>query len=103
MERLVENQINKKVKVLRTGNGLELCDARFDDYCRTHGIERHRTCTYIPQQNGVVERMNRTIMERVRCMMNEYGLGEEFWAEAATMAAYLINRSPCSAIDHNVP
>lgn len=100
---LVENQMNKKVKVLRTDNGLEFCNARFDEYCRKHGIERHRTCTYTPQQNGVAERMNRTIMEKVRCMLNESGLDEEFWAEAAATAAYLINRSPCSAVDHNVP
>ncbi|CAA7045319.1 unnamed protein product [Microthlaspi erraticum] len=42
-------------------------------------------------------------MEKVRCMLSESGFGEEFWAEAASTAAYLINRSPCSAIDHNVP
>ncbi|CAA7015031.1 unnamed protein product [Microthlaspi erraticum] len=100
---LVENQMNKIVKVLRTDNGLEFCNVKFDDYCRTHGIERHRTCTYTPHQNGVAERMNRTLMEKVRCMLNESGLGEEFWAEAASTAAYVINRSPCSAIDHNVP
>lgn len=100
---LVENQMSKKVKVLRTDNGLEFCNAKFDEYCKVHGIERHRTCTYTPQQNGVAERMNRTIMEKVRCLLNESGLGEEFWAEAASTATYLINRSPCSAIDHNVP
>uniref|UniRef100_A0A1J3F7G4 Retrovirus-related Pol polyprotein from transposon TNT 1-94 n=1 Tax=Noccaea caerulescens TaxID=107243 RepID=A0A1J3F7G4_NOCCA len=102
-QELVQNQVNKKVKVLRTDNGLEFCNTRFDDHCKAHGIERHRTCTYTPQQNGVAERMNRTIMEKVRCMLSESGLGEEFWAEAAATAAYLINRSPCSAIDHNVP
>ena len=100
---LVENQMNKKVKVLRTDNGLEFCNAKFDDHCKTYGIERHRTCTYTPQQNGVAERMNRTLMEKVRCMLNESGLGEEYWAEAAATAAYVINRSPSSAIDHNVP
>lgn len=100
---LVENQINRKVKVLRTDNGLEFCNAKFDDYCKTHMIERHRTCTYTSQQNGMTDRMNRTIMEKVRCMLNESGLGEEFWAEAASIAAYVINISPCSAIDHNVP
>ncbi|CAA7047040.1 unnamed protein product [Microthlaspi erraticum] len=100
---LVENQVNKKVKVLRTDNGLEFCNSRFNDYCKKFGIERHRTCTYTPQQNGVAERMNRTIMEKVRCLLDESGLGEPFWAEAAATAAYLVNRSPCSAIDHNVP
>ncbi|AAF19226.1 Highly similar to Ta1-3 polyprotein [Arabidopsis thaliana] len=100
---LVENQVNKKVKCLRTDNGLEFCNSRFDSYCKEHGIERHRTCTYTPQQNGVAERMNRTIMEKVRCLLNKSGVEEVFWAEAAATAAYLINRSPASAINHNVP
>ena len=100
---LVENQVDKRVKCLRTDNGLEFCNTRFDAYCKTHGIERHRTCTYTPQQNGVAERMNRTIIEKVRCLLNESGLDESFWAEAASTAVYIINRSPASAIDHNVP
>jgi len=100
---LVENQTDKRVKCLRTDNGLEFCNIKFDSYCKKYGIERHRTCTYTPQQNGVAERMNRTVMEKVRCLLNESGLEEEFWAEAATTAVYIINRSPSAAIDHNVP
>jgi hypothetical protein len=100
---LVENQVDRKIKCLRTYNGLEFCNTKFDRYCKTHGIGRHRTCVYTPQQNGVAERMNRTIMKKVRCLLNESGLDESFWAEAAATAAYIINRSPASAIDHNVP
>ena len=99
----VENQVDRKVKCLRTDNGLEFCNIKFDRYCKTHGIERHKTCVYTPQQNGVAERMNRTIMEKVRCLLIEFGLDESFWAEAAATVAYIINRSPASAIDHNVP
>ena len=100
---LVENQVDRKIKCLRTYNGLEFCNTKFDRYCKTHGIGRHRTCVYTPQQNGVAERMNRTIMEKVRCLLIEFGLDESFWAEAAATVAYIINRSPASAIDHNVP
>ncbi|KAG7563868.1 Integrase catalytic core [Arabidopsis suecica] len=100
---LVENQVGKKVICLRTDNGLEFCNSKFDSFCKEHGIERHRTCTYTPQQNGVAERMNRTVMEKVRCLLNESSLEETFWAEAATTASYLINRSPASGIDHNIP
>ena len=102
-KKLVENQVNKKVKCLRTDNGLEFCNKDFDSFCRGQGIERHRTCAYTPQQNGVAERMNRTIMEKVRCLLNESGLEEEFWAEAVSIAVYQINRSPSSAIDYNIP
>lgn len=62
---LVENLVDKIVKCLRTDNGLEFCNTKFDAYCKTHGIERHITCAYTPQQNGVAERMNKTIMEKV--------------------------------------
>ncbi|CAA7059578.1 unnamed protein product [Microthlaspi erraticum] len=62
----VESHTEKKIKCLRTDNGLEFCNTLFDDLCRKSGIKRHRTCTYTPQQNGVSERMNRTIMDKVR-------------------------------------
>ncbi|WZY88109.1 hypothetical protein YC2023_044844 [Brassica napus] len=61
------------------------------------------TCAYTPQQNGVAERMNRTIMEKVRCFLSESGLGEEFWSEAAAFSVYTINRSPSSAVGFKVP
>lgn len=68
---LVENQSEKKVKTLRTDNGLEVFNRQFDEYCGAKGIQRHRTCAYTPQQNGVADRINRTIMEKVRTMLNE--------------------------------
>ena len=101
-KKLVENQINKKVKCLRTDNGREFCDTEFERFCREHGIERHKTCTCTPQHNSVAKRMNRTIMEKVRCLLDESGLGEEFWPEAVSVAMYQINQSPSSAIDSNI-
>ena len=91
------------MKYLRTDNGLEYCNRKFDELCKATGVKRHRTCAYILQQNGVSERMNRTIMERVRCMLAESGMEERLWAEAASTAVYLINRSPSSAIDYKLP
>ena len=49
---------------------------------------------FTPQENGAVERLNRTILERAWCMLSNAGLGKEFWAEACNTAVYLINRSP---------
>ena len=60
---LVENQTNRRLKVVRTDNGLELCNKDFNDNCAKNGITRHRTCSDTPQQNGIVERMNKTILE----------------------------------------
>ena len=53
---LVENQVDRKVKCLRTDNGLEFCNTAFDNFCKENGIQRHRTVPYTPQQNGVAGR-----------------------------------------------
>lgn len=100
---LVENQTGKRLKCLRSENGLEFCNQKFDKLCSETGVKRHKTCPYTPQQNGVVERMNRSIMDKVRSMLTETGLGAEFWAEAASTAVYIINRSPNSSIKFEVP
>lgn len=63
-KKLVENQVYRRVKCLRTDNGLEFCNSMFDEFCRKHGVERLRTCTCTPQQNDVAERMNKTIWRR---------------------------------------
>ena len=99
----MENQVDKNVRCLRTNNGLKFCNIAFDEFCKQQGIERHRMCAYTPQQNGVAERMNRTVMEKVRCLLNESGLEERFWAEAVATAVYIINRTPSSANDYNIP
>ncbi|GJZ51331.1 retrotransposon protein, putative, ty1-copia subclass [Tanacetum coccineum] len=56
-----------------------------------------------PQQNGLAERMNKTLMEKVRCLLIQYGLPKTFWAEATCTAAYLINRSPSTVIEKKTP
>ncbi|CAA7028218.1 unnamed protein product [Microthlaspi erraticum] len=102
-KRMVELQSERKVKKLRTDNGLEFCNNRFDGLCKQAGIVRHKTCAYTPQQNGAAERLNRSIVNKVRSMLSESGLEQRFWAEAASTAVYLINRSPSSVIDFEIP
>ncbi|WVZ79960.1 hypothetical protein U9M48_027482, partial [Paspalum notatum var. saurae] len=67
------------------------------------GIVRHHTIPHTPQQNGVAERMNRTIVSKARCMLSNAGMGGQFWAKAANTACHLINRSPSNAIDKKTP
>ncbi|KAH9716259.1 hypothetical protein KPL71_021398 [Citrus sinensis] len=78
---LVENQTEKKLKVLRTDNGLEYYNKMFDEFCSREGIVRHITVRLTPQQNGLAERMNRTLMEKVRCMMIQSELPKGLWVE----------------------
>ncbi|GJZ93812.1 retrovirus-related pol polyprotein from transposon TNT 1-94 [Tanacetum coccineum] len=100
---MVEKRTGKQVKTLRTDNGLEFCNAPFDNFCKKEGIVRHRTIRHTPQQNGVAERMNQTLMARARCMRIFAGLSKQLWAEAVNTASYLVNRSPSTAIGLKTP
>ena len=96
---LVENQTSKKVKVLRTDNGLEFCNEEFEMFCKNQGILRHKTVRNTPQQNGLAEMMNRTLLDRVKCMLYSSGLFKRFLGEVVMIAFYLVNKTPSSAID----
>lgn len=78
---LQENQIGCKVKFLRNDNGLEYCSSEFSDFCKSKGIARHLTVPGTPQQNGLAERMNRTILERVRSMLSLSGQSNSYWVK----------------------
>ncbi|CAM8961498.1 unnamed protein product [Rhodiola kirilowii] len=99
----LENQIGKKIKRLRTDNGLEFCSSEFNEFCKTEGIARHHTVRDTSQQNGVAECMNQTLLERARCMLSNVGLPKRFWAEAVSTACYLINRGPHTGIGGKTP
>jgi transposase InsO family protein len=99
----VENQKGQKIKCLRTDNGGEFCSAEFNNFCRDHGIKRHLTVPGTPQQNGVAERMNRTLMERARSMMSSAKMAKRFWAEAVNTACYVVNRSPNTSLELKTP
>ena len=64
---------------------------------------RHQTCVDRPQQNEVVEKMNKMLLEREKCMLSQAKLEKEFWLEAVSTACYLINRSPHTALDFKCP
>ena len=70
------------MKCLRSDNGGEYCSKEFDRYCSKHGIRKEKTILRTPQENGVSEMMNRTIMEHARCMRLHAGLPLQFWADA---------------------
>ena len=61
----------QKAKKMQTDNGLEFVNEEFNTFCKLSGIVRHKIVRHTPQQNGLVERMNRTIINKVRCMLVE--------------------------------
>jgi transposase InsO family protein len=102
-EVMVEKQIERKVKVLGTDNGMEFCSNTFKFFYRKEDIVRHHTILHTPQQNGVVERMNMTIISKAHCMLSNASMGKQFWAEAASTTCYLINWSHSIAIEKKTP
>ncbi|RDX94009.1 hypothetical protein CR513_23663, partial [Mucuna pruriens] len=88
----VEKQSGCRIKALRTDRGQEYLACA--DFFDQHGIQHQLTTRYTPQQNGVAERKNRTIMDMVRCMLKDKQLPREFWAEAVATAVYILNRCP---------
>ena len=72
---LVENQTEKKIKVLRTDNSGEFCSKEFEELYKKYGIAWQKTTPYTPQQNGVAKIMNKTLMKRARSMLSGAGLG----------------------------
>ena len=99
----VENQTGRKIKVLQSDNGTKYRNDQFSYFCKKEGISRHFIVRDTPQQNGVVERMNRTLLEKVRCMLSNAGLGKQFWAEAVMYASHLINHLPSAALNGKTP
>ena len=95
---LVENQIGRKIKVLRSDNGGEYKSLDYQKFCDFHGIQLHFTNPYTPQQNGVAERKNRTLVESARSMLQTAKLPNSFWGEAIATACYLQNRSYSKSI-----
>nr|GEV82378.1 hypothetical protein [Tanacetum cinerariifolium] len=87
----IENQINHKVKVIKSNNGTEFKNHDLNQLCRMKGIKREFSVARIPQQNRVVERKNMTLFEDVRTMLASL-LPIPFWAEAVNTACYVQNR-----------
>jgi hypothetical protein len=98
----VENETGLRLKCLRSDNGGEY-EGEFKKYCEVNGIKMQKTIPGTPQQNGVAERMNRTLNERARSMRLHCGLPEIFWADAVSTAAYLLNRGPSVPLQFKLP
>lgn len=94
-----ENQQGKKIKIFRSDQGTEFSSNEFRNFYKKNGILHQQTNAYTPQQNGMSERMNRTILEKARCLLYDAKLEKFFWAEAVGTAVYLRNRSSVSGLD----
>ncbi|GJT38116.1 putative ribonuclease H-like domain-containing protein [Tanacetum coccineum] len=88
----IENQLNHRVKIIRSDNGTEFKNQDLNQFCNSKGIKREYSNARTPQQNGVAERKNRTLIEAARTMLADSLLPIPFWAEAVNTACYVQNR-----------
>nr|KYP35468.1 Retrovirus-related Pol polyprotein from transposon TNT 1-94 [Cajanus cajan] len=100
---MVEKESNCVISCLRTDRGGEFNSNDFNEFCTMNGIRRQLTAAYTPQQNGVAERKNRTIMDMVRTMLCEAKIHKSFWPEAVRWTVYLLNRCPTVAVKDLTP
>nr|KAJ0208302.1 hypothetical protein LSAT_V11C500255750 [Lactuca sativa] len=99
----VEAETSEKVKILRTDHRGEFLSSQFTTYCDETGLERHYTAPYSPQQNGVVERWNRTVLEIVRNCLKTMSVPDVVWGEAVNHAVYILNRASMKALKESTP
>ena len=100
---MVENQKGRKVKVLRSDNGGEYTSGEFKGYLTDASIQHQFSVPGRPEQNGVAERMNKTLMEKARSLMLQVDMTGSLWAEAVNHACWLINMSLSTTIDLQIP
>jgi len=100
---LAETERGGKLRAFRSDRGGEFNSLEFREYCDEHGIKHFTTTPYTPQQNGVVERRNRTVVEMARCLLKSKGVPGEFWGEAVTTAVYLLNRAQTKSLQGRTP
>ncbi|MCO5550786.1 hypothetical protein L7F22_004277 [Adiantum nelumboides] len=100
---MVENETGCKVQTLRTDRGGEYMSGAFKDFLGKKGIKHQCTMPYTPQQNGVAEKKNRSLMEMARCMLKAKSLPHKLWMKAIACAAYVLNRCPTRALKTFTP
>lgn len=99
----VETETGNNVKALRTDTGGEYLSNEFKDFCIAHGIRRQLTTSFTPQQNGVAERKNRTVMNMVVTLMAAKNMPKIFWGEAAVWSYFILNRCSTKALTDVTP
>jgi transposase InsO family protein len=87
-----QNEFDVKIKRVRSDNGTEFKNTNIEEYLDEEGIGHELSVPYTPQQNGIVERKNRTLIEAARTMLDEYKTSDSFWAEAINTACHALNR-----------
>jgi transposase InsO family protein len=87
-----QNEFGLRIKKIRSDNGTKFKNSQIEGFLEEEGIKHEFSSPYTPQQNGVVERKSRTLLDMTMTMLDEYKTPDRFWAEAINTACYSINR-----------
>ena len=100
---LIKTQYQHSIKILKSDNGREFVNSAMKLYFQENGMIHQTSCAYTPEQNGVAERKNCSLLEMTRSMLIESKAPKHFWPEAIATSAYLLNRLPTSILKHQTP
>ena len=100
---LVEKEMGSPIKVLCTDRGGEYISQKFANLCENHGIKKQLTTAYTPQQNGVCERKNCTILNIVRSLLTRSSVPKNLWPKAVNWSIHILNSSPTLAVQNMTP
>uniref|UniRef100_A0ACD5WTY3 Uncharacterized protein n=1 Tax=Avena sativa TaxID=4498 RepID=A0ACD5WTY3_AVESA len=98
-----EMESGERLRTLRTDRGGEFTSKDFSEFCADRGTARHLTAPYSPQQNGVVERRNQTVVGMARSMLKAMAVPARFWGEAVTTAVFVLNRAYTRSVEGRTP
>jgi transposase InsO family protein len=90
--RQAQNEFGLRIKKIRSDNGTKFKNSQIEKFLEEEGVKHEFSSPYTPQQNDVMERKNRTLLDMARTMLDEYKTLNRFWAEAINTACYSINR-----------
>ena len=102
-KQLAENQTSRTIKKVRSDNGGEYVSQEWENFFDNNGITHQKIVPYTPQQNGIAERKNRTLLIVARSLLKMGQMKQQFWEDAISTTCYLQNRSPHTALQGQIP
>lgn len=99
----IKTQFQTNLQSIQSDHGKEFLSTDFQTFIRTKGIIYLKSCVYTPQQNGIVERKHRHILEVARCLRNQSNIPIKFWSDCVNTAVYIINRIPSPILKGKTP
>jgi len=99
----IKNQFGVSIQILGSNNAREYLFHSFNTFMKSNSILHQTSCAYTPQQNGVVERKNRHLVEITHTHLIHGGVPQKFWGDAILSACYLINRMSSSVLNNKIP